>query len=657
MLTTFASSTTGAAWVLGILLKGTALLVVVATLAAALRRASASLRHLMWSAGIVTLLALPVLSLAVPWKLPVITVSGPAVGRNGGERAEGAGAAEPSDRGVVGTPAAGAPVSLSRSAPVAPSAPSAPSVLSALSVPWVIAAVWLAIALLLLARLAFGALVLARLVRRSAPLTTPDWTRPLLEAADRLALDRAPRLMMSDRLPMPFACGLVRPTIVLPAAAAEWSDRRRRAVLCHELAHLRRLDLLSNAMSQLACAVWWFHPLAWVAARRLRVESERACDDLVLGVGTRPSEYADHLLQIVCRAARARTPAIALPMAQRREFEGRMLAILERGLQRNPASRRHAAVLGAFALALILPLAALGTAVRVDQADNPTPTDTADQVEQVAPPPTQNPTTQPGPQPAPRPAPPPSSPSSSSSSSSSSPQDTNRVVAALVRALSDSVAGVREDAAYALGQREAVGAVPALGARLLQDRSEGVREMIAWALGQLESRQATTALSSALLQDSSAEVRATTAWALGQLEDPAAVAALSRALEADRNDEVRGRAAWALGTIAARPAPPALVAALRDGDPEVRVRAAWALGQIGDGDAAAPLATAMSDTEPQVRRAAFWALGQLPGEVAQSALIKALEDQDPDIRAKAARALGGGGGDPWPWPWPWPRHR
>jgi beta-lactamase regulating signal transducer with metallopeptidase domain len=519
-------------------------------------------------------------------------------------------------------------------------------------------ALWVGVALLLLARLAFGALVLAGIVRRATPLTTSDWTRPLLEAADRLSLDRAPRLLLSDRLPMPFACGLVWPAIVLPAAAAEWTDRRRRAVLCHELAHLRRLDLLLNALGQVACAVWWFHPLVWAAARRLRLESERACDDLVLGVGTRPSEYADHLLQIVCGAARARTPAIALPMAQRREFEGRMLAILERGARREPASRRHSALLATAALALVVPLAALGTAVRaaapggtmgptdatgaVEATDTTGTTATRDTASTVDPRPAANAPVAPAVQPSTPPT---------------TPQDTNRVVLALLRALTDSVAAVREDAAYALGQLEARRAVPVLGARLVEDPSEGVREMAAWALGQLGSREATTPLSAALVRDSAIEVRGTAAWALGQLEDPASVTALAHAVREDRSAEVRGRAAWALGTIGQRPAPPTLIAALRDSSPEVRKRAAWALGQIGDGEAAAMLSEAMSDDEADVRRTVFWALGQLPGEVAQNALVRALENADPEIRAKAARALGGGGGDPWPWPWPWPRHR
>jgi beta-lactamase regulating signal transducer with metallopeptidase domain len=634
-------STAGAGWALGMLLKGTVLLLGVAGLAAVLRHASASLRHLLWSAGIVTVLVLPVLSLTVPWRLPVLTVAAPveATGTMGTTGSTGAiGPTEPIERGEPDRPVA----------PVAPVAP-------ALTAATALTALWVGVALLLLARLAFGALVLARVVRRATPLTTSDWTRPLLEAADRLSLDRAPRLLSSDRLPMPFACGLLRPAIVLPAAAAEWSDRRRRAVLCHELAHLRRLDLLLNALGQLACAVWWFHPLVWVAARRLRLESERACDDLVLGVGTRASEYADHLLQIVCGAARAQTPAIALPMAQRREFEGRMLAILERGARREPASRRHAAVLAAVALAFVVPLAALGTAVTageageagvagdagrtdslaiVDTSASAHPVTLADKPQDKAPGNVVSPPAAPA-----------------------LPQDTNRVVSALLRTLNDSVAAVREDAAYALGQLEARSAVPVLGARLLDDPSAGVREMIAWSLGQLGSRSATTALSTAVMRDSSVAVRAMAVWGLGQLEDPAAVPALARAVAEDRSDEVRGRAAWALGATAARPAPAALIAALRDAKAEIRLRAAWALGQIGDGDAAPALSNAMNDAEPAVRRAVFWALGELPGEVAQGALIKALEDADPEIRAKAARALAGGGGDPWPWPWPMPIHR
>ena len=70
-------------------------------------------------------------------------------------------------------------------------------------------------------------------------------------------------------------------------------------------------------MGRVACALYWFHPLVWTAARRLRAESERACDDLALVFGARPSDYAEHLLDIVTCVRDHNTPAIALAMAHR----------------------------------------------------------------------------------------------------------------------------------------------------------------------------------------------------------------------------------------------------------------------------------------------------------------------------------------------------
>jgi HEAT repeat protein len=438
---------------------------------------------------------------------------------------------------------------------------------------------------------------------------------------------------------------------VLPTGAAEWDDRRRRAVLFHELAHLSRYDLIGNALGQLACAVYWFHPLVWVAARKLRVESERAADDLVLGVGTRASEYADHLLQIVCRAARSRTPAIALPMAQRHEFEGRMLAILEREARREPASSRHAAVLGCLALTLVIPLAALAPA-RAEPPSEPVVSNVRRDSETPRPQPSPSPVVHAPLAPLSRkPAPP--APVAGIPRMVAQGGDSTAVIAALQRALEDSVASVREDAAYALGRLESEAAVPVLVARLSHDPAPKVREMIAWALGQIESHAGTEALASTALHDDAEDVRAMAVWALGQVSDPSAVPALEQVLH-DRSLEVRGRAAWALGTIAPSKAPSGLIAALGDPAPEVRERAAWALGQISDSTAASRLAVAMRDSSAQVRKAAMWAVGQTGGGAAQSALIEALHDTDPEVRARAARALSGSHGDPWPWPWPIP---
>jgi HEAT repeat protein len=469
---------------------------------------------------------------------------------------------------------------------------------------------------------------------------------------------------------MPFASGVIRPAIVLPASATGWSDRRRRAVLVHELAHVRRFDLLMNVLGRFACALYWFHPLVWMAARRMRADSERAADDTVLSVGTRASEYADHLLQIVCAAGRSSTPAVALPMAQRKEFEGRMLAILEANSRRSSPSRRHALAVAALALALVLPTAALAPATAGPPKTDPgsrsaiqhlsPASPSADMPGGVAPqrpaPATpQNHTVVKQPANVPQADQPPNVPAARAQSE---PQDTDssRLIAALVHALDDPVAEVRENAVYALGEREAHAAVPAVAQRLRRDESAKVREMAGWALGQIEDRAATPALGEAARLDGDASVRATAVWALGQIGQPNAAAALASAL-GDRVEEVRARAAWALGKVDAKTAPAELLRALRDPSPAVRMRVAWALGQIEDPAAASALAPMLDDSSDDVRKAAFWALSRLDSDDARAVLIRLLDSKDADIRAHAVRALAGHHSDPWPWPWPQPRFR
>ena len=107
---------------------------------------------------------------------------------------------------------------------------------------------------------------------------------------------------------MPMTWGLWRARLLVPEQAADWPAGQRRDVLLHELGHIRRWDCLTHLLSQLACALYWFNPLAWVAARRMQVERERACDDLVLNRGAEASAYARHLL----RSVSSSVPALRL---------------------------------------------------------------------------------------------------------------------------------------------------------------------------------------------------------------------------------------------------------------------------------------------------------------------------------------------------------
>jgi hypothetical protein len=163
---------------------------------------------------------------------------------------------------------------------------------------------------------------------------------------------------------VPITWGIVYPVVLLPDDADAWPEERRRFVLVHEMAHVKRLDALTQLAGQIALAFFWFDPLVWIANRRMQLEREHACDDYVLRHGTAPSHYAEELLAMVralgTAAPRASQPAFAaLAMARRSEFEGRMLSILDPVLARHPLSKGRTLMSAFAALLLVVPLAAL----------------------------------------------------------------------------------------------------------------------------------------------------------------------------------------------------------------------------------------------------------------------------------------------------------
>ena len=165
------------------------------------------------------------------------------------------------------------------------------------------------------------------------------------------------RVLDAGRGAMPLAWRLLRPVILLPTEAAEWPPERLRAVLLHELAHIARHDCWTLAMGELAVALYWFHPLAWWAASRMRRERERACDDRVLAAGVAASGYATDLLEIARGRLDTALPAPA--MARASNLEARLRAILDPNIRRRAVRTRVAGAVAAAALLVLAPLAAL----------------------------------------------------------------------------------------------------------------------------------------------------------------------------------------------------------------------------------------------------------------------------------------------------------
>jgi beta-lactamase regulating signal transducer with metallopeptidase domain len=162
----------------------------------------------------------------------------------------------------------------------------------ALDAPWIVA-VWAAGFVLALSPMVGGLVALSRL--RAGATADPD----------------RPNVLHSDAIASPITWGLWRPVVLMPSAAATWSRAERDAALAHERAHIARHDWAVHLAAWALCAVFWFHPLVWLARRALIREAEHAADDAVLATGVRPSDYAALLLSL----SRAEPPLAALGAA------------------------------------------------------------------------------------------------------------------------------------------------------------------------------------------------------------------------------------------------------------------------------------------------------------------------------------------------------
>ncbi len=225
--------------------------------------------------------------------------------------------------------------------------------------------IWLAGVLLALIPVAVSYINVRRLVRRAAPLHEAGWRDLLEEECPKGS--KQPQLLTYAGPVMPFTFGLRSPRILLPASCGAWQPLRRRTVLLHELAHIRRRDLLWQLLANIATALWWFQPLCWTSRWTLRRESEQACDALVLEAGIRPSEYASELLEIARSFTKGqRWSSAAIAVARRGELEGRMYAILDPA----PKSRRKRP-LAAIAALTALALTASAVTVLPEQNNSP----------------------------------------------------------------------------------------------------------------------------------------------------------------------------------------------------------------------------------------------------------------------------------------------
>jgi hypothetical protein len=292
-----------------LVLKSTAVILAAALAAAAFRRRSAATRHLVWAVGLVGALAIPLASMLLPswsWENPLV---------------------EP---GLAGPQ------------------------------PEVAFAVWLAGAAAGLAWMLASAGRLAWVAFGARPFRDARWLRHLSEVAAALGLRRPVRLIQNSRAGLLGTWGILKPHILLPRSAETWSDLRIRVVLAHELAHARRRDWPVQVLAEAARAIYWFNPFFWLAARRLRAESEHASDDAVVALGIDGADYAEELVgltQALGEGASLSLPALGILWPS--QLERRLRNVLDPSMERLAATPWSIVLVVGAAVCLTLPIAAL----------------------------------------------------------------------------------------------------------------------------------------------------------------------------------------------------------------------------------------------------------------------------------------------------------
>jgi len=351
--------------------KGTILLFFAWIVTVLLRRRTAAMRHLVWSSALAAMLLLPAFERVVPaihvgWLADLRAVgserarivSRPDARKDPGDhpsRLESGGHSAARGAERIALPSTQLPA-----VPIQDlSFDISNSAVFRISPLLLASGIWLAVMTLLLARALAGVVQLSVWARRAESVDDVEWLSLTNRLAREMQIGRPVTMLRSDRAHVPMTWGIVYPRILLPEDADSWVAARRTVVLLHELAHIKRLDTLTQLLAQVSTALFWFHPGVWFAAREMRREREHACDDFVLDAGARASDYAHSLLQIARPLVNGAPAAAALAMARTSELEGRLLAILDPRINRRPASRIRLAFASVAMIGLAIPLAAV----------------------------------------------------------------------------------------------------------------------------------------------------------------------------------------------------------------------------------------------------------------------------------------------------------
>jgi bla regulator protein BlaR1 len=321
---------------------------------AAVRVKSTAVRLFAWTGVLYAALAMPLLQ----WMIPPVSVPAPAVFRSVLTRPRDETPQAAAKDTVVRASAQGerpaafhatthpaTPVSAvdrnlrpNETARIAPGPAASASFLSSLlsrllnSVSWgpAAAGIYFAIMWLLLVRFCVGLAFGRRLRQASQWIDDPRVTLRVASLARASGLASIPQAAESELISVPLTMGVLRATILLPAGWREWDAAKLDAVVAHEVSHVARRDALTQRISLLHRAIFWFNPLAWWLDRHLADLAEQASDEAALICGADREDYARTLLGFfeALQAAPGRVWWQGVAMAKAGQAEKRLERIL-----------------------------------------------------------------------------------------------------------------------------------------------------------------------------------------------------------------------------------------------------------------------------------------------------------------------------------------
>lgn len=328
---------------LTILAKATVILLLGLVAGALSVRAQASWRHLVFATTFAALLALPMVVMTIP-DLPVeVAASSPAVG------------SAPFTAALASAPVTDPSVNSAAVRTVADQTTwTMPSAATLLLITWIAGAFFLSLSLVV-------DLIRVRHFRRHG--LPSDHLRGLAERLTIEARMKPVDVLLHEKVQAPVTFGFLDPAVMLPADAEQWNEADLRRALVHELEHIRRGDWITQIAARIACSLYWFHPLVWMAWRKLCFEAERACDDAVVRTAE-SADYAQQLVSLSRQLTAARTQPM-LGMAKRSDLARRITSLLDGTRSRGRAGLAAAAFSVFVGLFVLIPIGSLRVIAQV----------------------------------------------------------------------------------------------------------------------------------------------------------------------------------------------------------------------------------------------------------------------------------------------------